>query len=352
MAGLVFGGNGSAAARAERVLRRRGREARRRSRAVRGGAEGDEGGAAGDVRHVRRDLPGVLDRAAESAARDARLRATAPERRVGSGDNDGSGRENRRCDRIHSAPPDVPVERASRTGSSTSHVINYDTVFFSVLLALVFFGLFWLGGAQGDHRRPRINCRTSSSGSSRCVDDAGARQLPGHAAVCIAPLALTIFCWVFLFNFMDLVPVDLLPAVARGAGIEHLKVVPSTDLNATFALSLTVFILIIFYSLKMKGVVGFISELTLQPFKAKNVFVQALLVPVNFMLESVTFLATTGLAVAATVRQSVCWRDDLPADRSSDAVARARARSPASAAGVAIGRRSSFSASSGRAFTC
>ena len=66
---------------------------------------------------------------------------------------------------------------------------------------------------------------------------------------------------------------------------------PSTDLNATFALSLTVFILIIFYSLKMKGVVGFISELTLQPFSAKNVFMQALLVPVNFILESVTFLA-------------------------------------------------------------
>ena len=69
----------------------------------------------------------------------------------------------------------------------------------------------------------------------------------------IAPLALTIFCWVFLFNFMDLVPVDLLPALARGGGFEHLKVVPSTDLNATFAMSLSVFVLIIFYSIKMKG---------------------------------------------------------------------------------------------------
>jgi F-type H+-transporting ATPase subunit a len=107
----------------------------------------------------------------------------------------------------------------------------------------------------------------------------------------IAPLALTIFCWVWLFNFMDLVPVDLLPAAAHGAGFEHLKVVPSTDLNATFALSLTVFILIIFYSLKMKGVVGFVSEFTLQPFRVKNILVQALLVPVNLILESVTFLA-------------------------------------------------------------
>jgi len=87
------------------------------------------------------------------------------------------------------------------------------------------------------------------------------------------------------------VPVDLLPFAARGAGIEHLKVVPSTDLNATFALSLTVFALIIFYSIKMKGLGGFVGELTLHPFQAKNWFVQALLVPANFILESVTFIA-------------------------------------------------------------
>ena len=66
---------------------------------------------------------------------------------------------------------------------------------------------------------------------------------------------------------------------------------PSTDLNATFALSLTVFALIIFYSIKMKGLGGFVGELTLHPFQAKNWFVQALLVPANFILESVTFIA-------------------------------------------------------------
>ena len=168
-------------------------------------------------------------------------------------------------------------------------VINYDTVFFSVLLAVVFFGLFWM-----------VVRRATSGVPGRAQNfievivgfvDTQVRDTFHGTSRLIAPLALTIFCWVFLFNFMDLVPVDLLPAVARGAGVEHLKVVPSTDLNATFALSLTVFVLIIFYSLKMKGVVGFVSELTLQPFKAKNVLVQALLVPVNFILESVTFLA-------------------------------------------------------------
>ncbi len=168
-------------------------------------------------------------------------------------------------------------------------VVNYDTVFFSVLLAVVFFGLFWWVARKATTGVPGLT-QNIIEWIVEKVDEQVRDSFHGTSRL-IAPLALTIFCWVFLFNFMDLVPVDLLPAAARGAGFEHLKVVPSTDLNATFALSLTVFILIIFYSLKMKGVVGFISELTLQPFSAKNVFMQGLLVPVNFILESVTFLA-------------------------------------------------------------
>jgi F-type H+-transporting ATPase subunit a len=96
---------------------------------------------------------------------------------------------------------------------------------------------------------------------------------------------------VFLFNAMDVLPVDLLPWIAHGVGIEHLKVVPTTDLNVTFAMALTVFVLIIYYSIKMKGLGGFIGELTLQPFTAKNPFVKALLVPANLLLEIVPFLA-------------------------------------------------------------
>ncbi len=168
-------------------------------------------------------------------------------------------------------------------------VINYDTVFFSVVLALVFFGLFWWVARKATTGVPGIT-QSLIEWLVEKVDEQVRDTFHGTNRL-IAPLGLTLFCWIFLFNFMDLVPVDLLPTVARGVGVEHLKVVPSTDLNATFALSLTVFILIIFYSLKMKGVVGFIGELTLQPFSSKNPFVQALLVPVNFILESVTFLA-------------------------------------------------------------
>jgi F-type H+-transporting ATPase subunit a len=107
----------------------------------------------------------------------------------------------------------------------------------------------------------------------------------------LAPLALTIFCWIFLFNAMDVLPVDLLPAIAHGVGIEHLKVVPSTDLNITFAMALTVFFLIIYYSIKMKGLGGFVAEFTLQPFTAKNMIVKVLLILPNLVLEVVPFIA-------------------------------------------------------------
>jgi F-type H+-transporting ATPase subunit a len=167
--------------------------------------------------------------------------------------------------------------------------LNIDTVFFSVLLGVLFVGAFWLIARRATAGIPG-KVQLFVEVLVHFVDNQVSDTFHG-ASKLIAPLALTIFCWILLFNIMDLVPVDLLPAAAHEAGFQHLKVVPSTDLNATFAMSITVFILIIFYSVKMKGLVGFISELTLQPFSAKNPFAQALLVPVNFLLESVTLLA-------------------------------------------------------------
>jgi F-type H+-transporting ATPase subunit a len=168
-------------------------------------------------------------------------------------------------------------------------VIHLDTVFFSVLLALLFGGAFYFAA------------RTATSGVPgkfqnfvelvvEFVDQQVKDSFHGTNKL-LAPLALTIFCWVFLFNAMDVLPVDLLPYIAHGAGIEHLKVVPTTDLNVTFAMALTVFVLIIYYSIKVKGLGGFIGELTLQPFSAKNPVVKALLVPANLILEIVPFLA-------------------------------------------------------------
>ena len=107
----------------------------------------------------------------------------------------------------------------------------------------------------------------------------------------IAPLALTIFVWIFLMNFMDLIAVDWLPSLAGLLGVGHLKIVPSTDPNITFGLSLSVFALVLYYSIKMKGLGGFAGELTLMPFQTQNKVVQTLFIPVNFLLEGVTLIS-------------------------------------------------------------
>lgn len=100
----------------------------------------------------------------------------------------------------------------------------------------------------------------------------------------VAPLALTIFVWVFLMNLMDLVPVDLIPWLAGLLGVHFLKIVPTTDPNATFGMSLMVFVLVIYYSVKIKGVGGFFGELTLQPFGKWGL-------PANLLLEGINLLS-------------------------------------------------------------
>lgn len=82
----------------------------------------------------------------------------------------------------------------------------------------------------------------------------------------VAPLALTIFVWVFLMNLMDLVPVDLLPWLANHAGVHHLKVVPTTDPNLTLAMSISVFFICLYYNIKNKGPLGFSKEVLCAPF--------------------------------------------------------------------------------------
>ena len=107
----------------------------------------------------------------------------------------------------------------------------------------------------------------------------------------IAPMGLTIFCWVFLMNLMDLIPVDWLPALFGAAGVHYMKIVPSTDPNITLGMSFSVFFLIIFYSIKVKGIGGFVGELTLHPFSSNNIAVKLLLIPVNLFLETVNLVA-------------------------------------------------------------
>jgi len=110
----------------------------------------------------------------------------------------------------------------------------------------------------------------------------------------IGPLALTVFLWVFLMNFMDLLPVDLLPMIVSLFGVEYLRVVPTADPNQTLGMALGVFLLVIFYSILQKGFVGFLEELTCTPFKSKKMAVRIALVPVNFFLKMIEEIAKPG----------------------------------------------------------
>lgn len=176
--------------------------------------------------------------------------------------------------------------------------VNVDTLGWSILLGIVFVSLFYWG-AKRAHTGVPGGTLSLIEMLVDFVDNSVKEAFHTHSKL-IAPLALTIFCWVFLMNLMDLVPVDWLPTLAQQFGQHvlgmdphhvYFKVVPTTDPNITFALSLSVFFLIIFYSIKMKGIGGFIAELTLQPFSSSNKFLQALLIPFNFILEGVSLIS-------------------------------------------------------------
>ncbi len=170
-------------------------------------------------------------------------------------------------------------EQAAEMGFWAIHV---DTMFFSLLLGGLFLYFF---------RKVAIAATSGVPGNSQnfvesiidFVQD-NVKSTACEKNPLVAPLALTIFIWVFLMNLMDLIPVDLVPWLAGMLGVHFLKIVPTTDPNATFGMSLMVFILIIYYSIKVKGIGGFAGELTLHPFGKWGL-------PANLLLEGINLLA-------------------------------------------------------------
>ncbi len=160
---------------------------------------------------------------------------------------------------------------------------NLDTLFFAGLLGFIFVFFFKKAAESATSGVPGP-LQNFVEMIVEFVDTQVKDSFHGRSAL-IAPLALTIFCWVFLMNAMDLLPVDLLPGIGSLFGIQYLRVVPSTDLNETFAMSISVFFLIIFYSLKVKGVIHFAKELLFHPFD------HWLLIPFNLLLNTVEYLA-------------------------------------------------------------
>jgi len=181
------------------------------------------------------------------------------------------------------------LQNKSQTAVVDFTVINFDSVFFSVVLGTLGCWLLWLAARRATSGRPgrfqaavEILVEMVDSQAKGIIHNATSRKL-------ISPLALTVFVWIFLLNAMDMLPVDLLPWINdHTLGLPYLRVVPTADLSVTMGLSLGVLILVLIYNVKIKGLGGFIHELFAAPFGDKW-----FLYPVNFLMQVIEFVART-----------------------------------------------------------
>lgn len=152
--------------------------------------------------------------------------------------------------------------------------LHLDTLGISIFLGLLFLSLFYFTAKKAVSGVPG-KMQNFLEMLVEFVQKLVSESFHGKSQL-VAPLALTIFVWVFLMNFMDLLPVDLLPRIAAAFGMPYFRAVPTTDPNTTFALSITVFLLVIFYNFKIKGAIGFPKEIFTRPFGV-------MLFPVNIL---------------------------------------------------------------------
>ncbi len=167
--------------------------------------------------------------------------------------------------------------------------VHLDSVFYTLLTAVVFLWIFRKAAKQATSGVPGrfLNFIELVVGF---VDEQVKDSFKGKSKM-VPAMALSIFVWVFLMNFMDLIPVDLLPFLGQKAGVEYMRVVPSTDLNITFGLAIGVMLFVFYYSFAVKSPKGYLKELLTHPFEAGNPMVQAILAPFNVLLNIVETLA-------------------------------------------------------------
>lgn len=176
-----------------------------------------------------------------------------------------------------------------RVGDSAFMTLNLDTLSVSLVLGLAFFLIFWLGARRASAGVPKV-VQNLVEMLVVFVDTQVKDTLHAPNKV-VAPLALTIFVWVFLMNAMDMLPVDLLPYGLHYFGVPYFRAVPTADPNLTFSLALSVFSLILFFSIKAKGFKAYTAEFITSPFKAKSWWVKILLAPINLTLRLVEEIA-------------------------------------------------------------
>ncbi|HEY8358157.1 MAG TPA: F0F1 ATP synthase subunit A [Ramlibacter sp.] len=172
-------------------------------------------------------------------------------------------------------------------------VFNFDSLFWGILMGVLGCWFLWRAARKATSGVPgrfqaavEIMVEMVDSQAKGIVHNAQSRKL-------VAPLALTVFVWIFLMNAMDLLPVDLIPAIWHGVGPavgapDYMRVVPTADLSVTMGLSLGVLLVCLAYNIKIKGFGGWAHELFTAPFGAHPV-----LWPFNFMMQIIEFVAKT-----------------------------------------------------------
>jgi F-type H+-transporting ATPase subunit a len=185
------------------------------------------------------------------------------------------------------------LQNKKQTSVVDFSVINLDSAFFSITLGVIGCWLLWLAARKATSGRPgrfqaavEILVEMVDSQAKGIVHNATSRRL-------VAPLALTVFVWIFLMNAMDLLPVDLIPAIWHAAGPalgfkDYMRVVPTADLSITMGLSIGVLLTCLVYNVKIKGASGWIHELFSAPFGDKW-----FLYPINFLMQIIEFVAKT-----------------------------------------------------------
>jgi F-type H+-transporting ATPase subunit a len=181
------------------------------------------------------------------------------------------------------------LQNKKQTGVVDFSVVNLDSTFFTIVVGVIGCWLLWLAARKATSGVPgrfqaavELLVEMVDSQAKGIVHNATSRKL-------VAPLALTVFVWIFLLNAMDLLPVDLLPWIGEHVlGLEHLRVVPTADLSVTMGLSLGVLIVCLIYNVKIKGAGGWSHELIAAPFGDKW-----FLWPVNLLMQVIEFVAKT-----------------------------------------------------------
>ena len=185
------------------------------------------------------------------------------------------------------------LQNQKQTGVVNFSVFNLDSMFYAIVLGIVGCFLLYRAASRATSGVPgrfqaavELLVEMVDSQAKGIVHNANSRKL-------VAPLALTVFVWIFLMNAMDLLPVDLLPAIWHVAGpaigaSDYMRVVPTADLSVTMGLSLSVLLICLFYNVKIKGLGGWIHELFSAPFGDKW-----FLYPINFAMQMIEFVAKT-----------------------------------------------------------